>query len=254
MKRRDFLLSTAALGSLALADTSPATEQPSAALAAGNEPLVKGGVYQAGSRAQLFVDQMVVRQADNVAFTLHPARKHPANPLLVADQPCEGWRIEIYGNVIFDHEEQIFKMWYIGESPGVFPSYAALYATSTDGIHWQKPLVGTIEAAVPGKHNAVCRWSGPAQRLQGHGRPRSGPPLQDDHLPMGRKIPCARQSESGVSHLRFARWTELDAAQRKASLPGADVITGYYDRRRKLWVVLAKITDVPAAKGRRVFG
>ena len=39
----------------------------------------------------------------------------------------------------------------------------------------------------------------------------------------------------------------------KRLCPGADVITGYYDRQRKLWVALAKITDVPAAHGRRVF-
>ncbi len=89
MQRRDFLLSGAALGTLALSDATLATAgQPPASAQPGStdgsaEPLVKGGVYQAGSRAQLFVDQMVVQRADNVAFTLHPARKHPANPLLV---------------------------------------------------------------------------------------------------------------------------------------------------------------------------
>jgi hypothetical protein len=39
----------------------------------------------------------------------------------------------------------------------------------------------------------------------------------------------------------------------KRICPGADVITGYYDRQRKLWVALAKITDVPVAHGRRFF-
>ncbi len=38
----------------------------------------------------------------------------------------------------------------------------------------------------------------------------------------------------------------------KRVCPCADVISGYYDRQRKLWVALAKITDVPAAHGRRV--
>ncbi len=47
-------------------------------------------------------------------------------------------------------------MWYIGEAPAYFPGYAAMYATSRDGIHWQKPLVGTIEARIPGQHNAVA--------------------------------------------------------------------------------------------------
>ncbi|MBM4081119.1 MAG: hypothetical protein FJ278_15560, partial [Planctomycetes bacterium] len=42
------------------------------------------------SKAQLFVDQVLVRWAENVSFTLHPAQKHPLNPLLKADQPWEG--------------------------------------------------------------------------------------------------------------------------------------------------------------------
>jgi hypothetical protein len=255
MKRREFLLSTAALGSLTLVDTSAATaEQPTATSAAGSAPpLVKGGVYQAGSLAQLFVDQMVVHQADNVAFTLHPARKHPANPLVVADQPWEGWRLSLYGNVIFDTEEQLFKMWYMGESPALFPANAALYATSTDGIHWQKPLVGTIEAGVPGQHNAVAARTGlpnvfkdtedadPARRYkmityQWDGKSHSpDSPNQGYHTFV---------SPDG---LHWNRHSE------KRLCPGADVITGYYDRQRKLWVALAKITDVPAAHGRRVF-
>ncbi|HEY1786297.1 MAG TPA: hypothetical protein VGG30_12135, partial [Pirellulales bacterium] len=155
MKRRNFLVSGAAAGGMTFLDLSFCAAQPAPPSIAKVEPLSVGGVYQAGSVAQLFIDQIVVRQADNVAFTLHPARKHPANPLLVADQPWEGWRIESYGNVLFDREEQLFKMWYIGDSPAHFPSYAALYATSTDGIHWEKPLVGTVESRTPGRHNAV---------------------------------------------------------------------------------------------------
>jgi hypothetical protein len=30
-----------------------------------------------------------------------------------------GWRVEIYGTVMYDEEEDIFKMWYIGESKGL---------------------------------------------------------------------------------------------------------------------------------------
>jgi hypothetical protein len=255
MKRRDFLLSTAALGSLTLVDTRSATaEQPTAPSAAGSAPpLVKGGVYQAGSLAQLFVDQMVVRQADNVAFTLHPARKHPANPLMVADQPWEGWRLEIYGNVIFDQEEQLFKMWYIAEAPSVFPSLAALYATSLDGIRWQKPLVGTIEARIPGQHNAVAAGTvlpnvfkdtldaDPARRYKMITYHWDGKSVSRDNPDQGYHTYVSPDGLNWKQH------------SEKAICPGNDVITGYYDRQRKLWVALAKIYDVPAAKGRRVF-
>ncbi|HEX4146533.1 MAG TPA: hypothetical protein VHY91_23735 [Pirellulales bacterium] len=259
MKRRDFLRSTAALGSLALADTAPAAERSTAPLAAGTGPLagagplVKGGVYQAGSLAQLFVDPLVVRQADNVSFALHPARKHPANPLVVADQPWEGWRLEIYGNVIFDRQEQLFKMWYFGESPDYFVGNAAFYATSADGIHWNKPLVGTIEARIPGKHNAVA-----AGTLE----PNVFKDLNENDPALRYKM--ITYQWDGKSHAPDSpdqgyhtfvspdglHWTRHGE---KRICPGADVITGYYDRQRKLWVALAKITDVPVAHGRRFF-
>ena len=100
--------------------------------------------FDVGRRAQLFVDKLLVRETERVSFTLHPAEKHPKNPLLKADRPWEGQALEIYGSVLFDEDEKIFKMWYIGEAPDYFPDNAALYATSSDGIEWEKPLVGTI--------------------------------------------------------------------------------------------------------------
>ncbi len=86
-------------------------------------------------KAQLFVDQVLVRETQGISFTLHPAREHPENPLVKADQPWEGWRLEIYGNVIHDEEENLFKMWYLGEETETFPNYAVYYAVSQDGLH-----------------------------------------------------------------------------------------------------------------------
>ena len=112
--------------------------------------------FDVGSRSQLFVDQVLVRDAQHVAFTLHPAREHPENPILRADRPWEGWRLEIYGNVIYDQEEQLFKMWYLGEEREAFPSYATYYATSSDGVHWEKPLIGTVKTDKYSEHNVIA--------------------------------------------------------------------------------------------------
>jgi hypothetical protein len=264
MKRRDFLLSGAALGSLAMVDAPLATAEQDAAQQdaaqqdagrrpPGAEPLIKGGVYQAGSRAQLFVDQMVVRQADNVSFTLHPARKHPANPLVVADQPWEGWRIEIFGNVIYDEQERLFKMWYIGEALDYFPAYAALYAVSPDGIHWEKPPVGTIESRIACRHNAVNEGTVLPNVFK-----------DPDETDPARRYKMIAYHWDGVSteasnpNQGYRTFVSADGLRwhrngEKPICPGADVINGYYDRQRKLWVALAKITDRPASKGRRVF-
>ena len=110
-----------------------------------------------GGRSQLAADRTWIQITEGVSFTLHPARKHPANPLVKADRPWEGWRIEIYGNVLFDEEEKIFKMWYVADVTPDFPTFATFYATSTDGIHWTKPALGAVKSAKgPTEHNAVA--------------------------------------------------------------------------------------------------
>ena len=55
---------------------------------------VPASPFNVGSLAQLFVDRVLVREARGIAFTLHPAEKHPDNPLVVADRPWESWRLE----------------------------------------------------------------------------------------------------------------------------------------------------------------
>lgn len=71
---------------------------------------------------------------------LGKAMKHPSNPLVVEDRPWEVRTDNMYPNVIYDQEEHIFKLWY---TPFVsFPEIrecALCYATSVDGIHWEKP-------------------------------------------------------------------------------------------------------------------
>src|SRR5215831_539030 len=105
--------------------------------------------FDVGTAAQLFIDRTLVHDANGVTFTLHPARKHPANPLLKADQPWEGWRLVIDGGVLYDEDEKIFKLWYLACEPGPKNDYfdglyvGTCYATSKDGVRWDKPLVGT---------------------------------------------------------------------------------------------------------------
>ncbi len=89
--------------------------------------------FNVGGKAQLLIERLLVRESPGVGFALHPAEKHPSNPGGVrADQPWEGWRLEIDGNVIYDEEEKIFKMWYLGEGDDHFPfEYPTLYTAIT---------------------------------------------------------------------------------------------------------------------------
>ena len=209
--------------------------------------------FDVGTRAQLFVDQVLVRESKGVAFTLHPAEKHGKNPLLKPDRPWEGWNVEIYGTVLYDEEEKIFKMWYLGGGPGYFPDsdkYAnpCLYATSHDGITWEKPLVGTIQALKGGKHNAVAlvdlasvikdkEDSDPARRYK-----------MICHSWIDR--PPASRGYSTMISPDGLNWKPFSA---KPIARGFDVITGYYDETRRLYVAMVKIYTETRGFSRRAF-
>ncbi len=200
--------------------------------------------FDVGDRAQLFVDKVLVRSAENVAFTLHPAEKHPDNPLLKAEKPWEGWRLEIYGSVLYDEDEKIFKMWYIGEAHDYYPSYATFIATSKDGIHWEKPLIGTVPDAKGNQTNAVIDQCVLASVIKDN----------EDPDPARRYKAIVWLQRTAGYHTMISpdglHWTQLS---KKPICRSGDVITGYYDRARKLYVAFPKIGARIRGHNRRVF-
>ncbi len=200
--------------------------------------------FDVGDRSQLFIDKVLVRDTERVAFTLHPARKHPANPLLKADKPWEGWRVELYGNVIYDEQEKIYKMWYLGEETETFPAYAAYYATSKDGIQWEKPLVGTAKAPKYPKHNVVA----PGVILPSVMKDCEDPDPKRRYKMIGWNQ-NVHQAHTWVSPDGL-NWT---LNSEKAVWSSADVITGYYDKRLGKYVAFIKINRVVRGHERRVF-
>jgi hypothetical protein len=92
-----------------------------------------------------------------VWFTQHQGRKHPNNPVLKPELPWEGWRTEIFGNVIYDEEEKLFKMWYSAPawSNGFRPW---CYAVSRDGYHWEKPELGFQEYNGSRRNNVIAAF------------------------------------------------------------------------------------------------
>ncbi|MFH1744143.1 MAG: hypothetical protein ABIH23_34505, partial [bacterium] len=94
---------------------------------------------------QLFVDDTLIESAIGLTRTLHPVKKHPANPLVVADKPWEGLSVLLYGAVICDPDMKKFRMWYLAWGKHVDqPSYIC-YAESEHGLHWTKPNLGLHE-------------------------------------------------------------------------------------------------------------
>ena len=85
----------------------------------------------------LFLDDEEVQ--DHPDFTRkvqHPQRLQ--DPVLEPDRPWEGESVEVWGSVLYDDEEGIFKMWY-----RTFEGSPRCYATSKDGVSWDKPDLGS---------------------------------------------------------------------------------------------------------------
>jgi hypothetical protein len=87
---------------------------------------------------ELFVDNALIANMDGVRRVLHQPVKHVGNPVIVPDQPGE--KAFNRGSVLYDSHERLFKMWYIVYDEKLQNQLLA-YATSEDGIRWNKPIV-----------------------------------------------------------------------------------------------------------------
>ena len=130
-------------------------------------------------RRCLLLDSRIVENTHNAVLALGIVNKSSGNPLFGEDQPWEMRFDNLYANVIYDDEEQLYKCWY---SPFVVdPSskgmsarerkdleyraprnreMAICYATSDDGIAWVEPELGLVEYAGSKANNILWRGGG----------------------------------------------------------------------------------------------
>ena len=116
--------------------------------------------------AYLFLDDCNIQSLDGVAHGVVPARKVFDKPLIVKDQPWEQhWHIGGYINVMYDHDDKLFKLWYgvgrkLSDARGEQTGGLA-YAVSQDGIKWEKPILNLVEDNGSKANNLVFpmfRW------------------------------------------------------------------------------------------------
>ena len=126
----------------------------------------------------LLLDGRIVEKVENARLAVGAVQKHKANPIFGEDKPWEKRFDNLYGNVIYDEEEMIYKCWY---SPFIVDHSAKgmslaernskqyepprdremgiCYATSRDGITWEKPNLGLVDYEGSKANNIV--WRGP---------------------------------------------------------------------------------------------
>ena len=131
------------------------------------------------SERYLVIDSRVIDKTENAEIAVRPAIKDAANPLFGEEKPWEQRFDNLYPNTLYDEEENLFKCWY---SPFTVDAPAkemslerrqtekyperphkgtremgVCYATSKDGINWDKPELGLLEYDGNTKNNLVMR-------------------------------------------------------------------------------------------------
>ena len=110
-----------------------------------------------GTRKQLFADDLIIGQQENVFRTLNQPTKNQDNPIIALEPPQQVGGEEhviVMGTVMYDEDERLFKMWYeCANYPWSFNHIA--YATSADGIHWERPNLGIVDFRGSTENNFV---------------------------------------------------------------------------------------------------
>jgi len=111
--------------------------------------------WQIGSSKQLFIDRRFVETSENIELTVNPPVKHP-EPVLRSDRPWDAFRLIFFS---IAEDKGIYKMWYQaydndqwarepsqdGKPGRPLGTPRMCYATSKDGLTWDKPSLGLVD-------------------------------------------------------------------------------------------------------------
>ena len=137
-----------------------------------------------GRDRYLLLDSRIIDNTENAELTLGIVKKDPRNPLFMEDKPWEPRFDNLYANVLYDEDENLYKCWYspfiidestantsrkdringgkfkyLGRHTGRRREMGICYAVSPDGIRWEKPSLGIVEFEGSKDNNIV--WRGP---------------------------------------------------------------------------------------------
>jgi hypothetical protein len=198
----------------------------------------------------LFVDDYHVEAVDNLARKLHQPEKFANNVVIRSDYRWENATIQVRTTPVWLPAESIFKLIYHTSAEGMDPevkvdvtgapqgmeSYAC-YATSTDGVNWEKPFLGLHDYAgvnwngtpIGTKNNIIPSAAGVYQG-----------PVHDPHDPdPQRRFKGLRHGKGGLRQMisaDFLQWQELDAPPIRSS----DESHLTYEEEKRRFILMAK--------------
>ena len=104
-------------------------------------------VIDVADKVQLFIDDYVI-ESSTLTRTFHQGKKtdplEAMKPVKDGSMPWQTNGAYLYGSVLYDEKEELFKMWYSSYNPIGSDRVAVLsnYATSKDGVSWELPNLG----------------------------------------------------------------------------------------------------------------
>ena len=107
----------------------------------------------------LFLDDRHVSEMFGLSRRFGEPQACPENPVIRADTSWEKDAAFVdSGLVVFDEDDGLFKAWYQGGACyGPDDGSTMCYATSADGVHWDKPALGMVEFEGSTANNMVLR-------------------------------------------------------------------------------------------------
>ena len=119
-----------------------------------------------GSRHQLFIDDWVTESMKGCVRVLHQPVRDANNPVVGRDHPWETWGSDAKG-VTYTPDDGLFRMWYrsIGRyDPDLYgdrkAEFLTGFATSRDGVHWEKPTLERVDFRGSKKNNLIPNIGG----------------------------------------------------------------------------------------------
>ena len=125
----------------------------------------QSSVLEVGSRKQFFIDDHLIESSQGISRRLQQPVKQGREPVLAGvtkGEPLWEADMDIYfPSVILDREAGLFKMWYGLWERGKRDEDSVLaYATSRDGITWEKPELGLFHYRGTRRNNLVMDHNG----------------------------------------------------------------------------------------------
>jgi len=122
-----------------------------AAAVDGGAAMAADAARPLGTGTQIFADDLLIARKTGVVRRVHPCRKLDG-PVMASKEPWEQQgddrRIYVYGTVLRDPATGLLRLWYNR-------NHLVLYATSPNGLDWQRPRLGLYDVGGSDRNNVV---------------------------------------------------------------------------------------------------